>query len=227
MRIYSVPDFFGAAMRLHRVRSLTFVLTFAAACSLAHAHTSVPYVGCSGDGQTGPYAAAKGPPKPVHLPQALADQLAWFEYNGDAGRFGTLGPRGWNCFASIGSSGWTLYIAPDVLDNAKLLEHRNWKGFSGPVIQFSGSDGGTSGRFEVAKVVARVFPAHRAYARSIIAEGFGPTSDYPFPLRPPHLQRQGSCRVHHTCTPKWPWHDVLASPGRPARQRLRPAHNRT
>jgi hypothetical protein len=122
----------------------------------------------------------------------MADQLAWYEYNGDAGRFGTLGPAGWNCFATIGSNGWTLYVAPEVLDSAKLIEHRNWGGLTGPVIQLSGSDGGTSGRFEVAKVVARVFPTHRAYARSIIAEGFGPASDYPFgPFPSDHLTYKG------------------------------------
>ncbi len=157
---------------------LTTVL--AAARLLAHAQSSVPYIGCPGDGQTGPYAAGKGSPKLVNLPPAIADQPAWYEYNGDAGHFGTLGPRGWNCFVTIGSNGWTLYVAPELLDSAKLLEHTNWKGFRGPAIQLSGSDGGTSGRFEVAKVVARVFPAHRDYARSIIAEGFGPASDYPF-----------------------------------------------
>ncbi len=186
-------------MRLHRVCSLTFVLTLAAASSLAHAQTSVPYIGCPGDGQTGPYAAAKGLPQPVHLPPAIADQLAWYEYTGDAGRFGTLGPRGWNCFATIGSNGWTLYIAPDVLDSAKLLEHRNWKGFRGAAIQISDSDGGTSGRFEVAKMVARVFPAHRAYARSIIAEGFGPASEYPFgPFPSDRLTYSGKDLVEFT-----------------------------
>lgn len=176
-----------------------FCLLFAVARSSAHAQTSVPYIGCPGDGQTGPYAAAKGSPKAVNLPAAAADKLAWYEYNGDAGHFGTLGPRGWNCFVTIGSNGWTLYIAPETLDSAKLLEHRNWKGFTGPAIQLSGSDGGTSGRFEVAKVVARVFPAHRDYARSIIAEGFGPAADYPFgPFPSDHLTHKGKDLVEFT-----------------------------
>jgi hypothetical protein len=174
------------------MRCVLLTTCLATASSLAHAQTSVPYIGCPGDGQTGPYEAAKGSPKPVNLPPAMADQLAWYEHNGDAGRFGTFGPRGWNCFVTIGSNGWTLYIAPELLDSAKLLEHRNWKGFRGPAIQLSGSDGGTSGRFEVAKVVARVFPAHRDYARSIIAEGFGPASDYPFgPFPSDHLSYKG------------------------------------
>ena len=170
------------------MKSLLLTTLLAATSALAHSQTSVPYVGCPGDGQTGPYAASKGSPRQVNLPPAMANQLAWYEYKGDVGRFGTLGPRGWNCFITIGSNGWTLYIAPESLDSAKLLEHKNWKGFRGPAIQLSSSEGATSGRFEVAKMVARVFPAHRDYARSIIAEGFGPASNYPFgPFPSDHL----------------------------------------
>jgi hypothetical protein len=182
-----------------QIRSVLLTTALSAASVLAHSQTSVPYVGCPGDGQTGPYAAAKGSPKLVKLPPTTANQLAWYEYNGDAGHFGTLGPRGWNCFATIGSNGWSLYIAPEPLDSSKLLEHINWKGFRGPAIQFSGSVGGTSGRFEVAQVVARVFPAHRDYARSIIAEGFGPASDYPFgPFPSDHLTYKGKELVEFT-----------------------------
>lgn len=186
-------------MRSCRVCSFASLLILAVASMLANAQTSVPYVGCSGDGQTGPYVAAKGSPKPVKLPPAVANQLAWYEYKGEAGKFGTLGPRGWNCFATIGSNGWTLYVAPEPLDSAKLLEHKQWKGFTGPALQLSGSDGGTSGRFEVAQVVARVFPAHRDYARGIIKEGFGPASDYPFgPFPSDHLTYKGKELVEFT-----------------------------
>jgi hypothetical protein len=171
-------------MSTSRVRSFACFLAFAVVSLLAHAQTSVPYVGCPGDGQTGPYAAAKGEPKRLDLTPAIADQLAWYEYSGDAGRFGMLGPRGWNCFATIGSNGWTLYIAPEPLDSSKLLEHKNWRGFTGPAIQLTVSDGSTSGRFEVAEVVARAFPAHRDYVRKIIAEDHSSPSEYPFGLFP-------------------------------------------
>ena len=128
-------------------------------------------------------------------------------------KFDTLGPQGWKRFASIGSNGWTLYIAPEPLDSAKLLEHTNWKGFYRTSPSASGSDGGTSGRFEVAQVVARVFPAHRDHAHSMIKEGFDPTSDYPFgPFSPdqPHLQREGTRRIHNACPATWTRHNVLA-----------------
>ena len=186
-------------MRSCRVCSLASFLTLTVASTLANAQTSVPYVGCPGDGQTGPYVAAKGSAKPVKLPPAVANKLAWYEYKGEAGQFGTLGPRGWSCFATIGSTGWSLYIAPEALDSANVLDHKNWKGFTGPAIQLSGSEGGTSGRFEVARVVARAFPAHRDYARSIIAEGFGPASDYPFgPFPSDRLTYKGKELVEFT-----------------------------
>lgn len=177
----------------------TLIVLLAAVSLSVYAQTSVPYVGCPGDGQTGPYLAAKGSPKPVSLPLEIANKLAWYEYKGDAGQIGTLGPRGWNCFVTIGSNGETLYVAPEVLDSAKVLEHKSWKGFTGPAIQLSGSDGGTSGRFEVAQMVARVFPAYRNYARKIIAEGFGPASDYPFgPFPSDHLAYKGKKLVEFT-----------------------------
>jgi hypothetical protein len=186
-------------MRFHGVILHTLIVLVAAASLSAGAQTSVPYVGCPGDGQTGPYSAAKGSPKPVNLTPEIANELAWYEYKDDIGHIGTLGPRGWNCFVTIGSNGETLYVAPEALDSAKILEHKDWKGFTGPVIQLSGSDGGTSGRFEVAQMVARVFPAYRDYARNIIAEGFGPASDYPFgPFPSDHLTYKGKKLVEFT-----------------------------
>jgi hypothetical protein len=186
-------------LRFHDISLHTLIVLVAAASLSAFAQTPVPYVGCPGDGQTGPYSAAKGSPKTVNLPPEIANTLAWYEYKGDAGQIGTLGPRGWNCFVTIGSNGETLYVAPEALDSAKVLEHKNWKGFTGPVIQLSGLDGGTSGRFEVARIVARVFPAYRHYARKIIAEGFGPASNYPFgPFPSDHLIYKGKKLVEFT-----------------------------
>ena len=43
----------------------TLVVFLATASLSVYAQTFVPYVGCPGDGQTGPYLAAKGSPKPV------------------------------------------------------------------------------------------------------------------------------------------------------------------
>jgi hypothetical protein len=74
----------------------------------------------------------------------------------------------------------SLYIAPEPLDAAKVLAHKNWHGFTGPAIQLSESDGGTSGRFEVAHIAARVFPHFRPFVKKVIAEGIEPASDFHF-----------------------------------------------
>jgi hypothetical protein len=46
-------------------------------------------------------------------------------------------------------------------------------------VQLSISVGDTSGRFEVAAIIARVFPAHQAFVRDVIAEGIEPASSFP------------------------------------------------
>jgi len=55
-----------------------------------------------------------------------------------------------------------------------------WQGFTGPAVEATVYDGGTSGRFEVAKVIARLFPAYKAFAQKVIAEESEPASDFPF-----------------------------------------------
>lgn len=63
--------------------------------------------------------------------------------------------------------------------DSKLVFSEKWKGFSGPVVQISDSLGGTSGRFEVASIIARVFPSHKAFVRRVIAEGIETAADFP------------------------------------------------
>jgi len=50
-------------------------------------------------------------------------------------------------------------------------------GFSGPAIQISVSLGETSGRFEVARVIARVFPQQQSFVRELIEAHDGLLSD--------------------------------------------------
>ncbi len=137
----------------------------------------VPFVGCPSDGQQGPVKAPNG--KAQTFPIAVQDvqRLAYYkaEYTD-----GVLAPRGWHCFSTYGSSGSNLYVSADPIDGKTLMLSSEWKGFSGPVVQLSVADGDTSGRFEVARVIARVFPEYRTFADDVIAEGLEPTSDFPF-----------------------------------------------
>ncbi len=140
------------------------------------AESQVPFVGCASDGQTGPQAPPTGSSKALAIPAAAAQRLAY--YKAEYGP-GVLAPRGWHCFSNYGSDGSNLFVSPDAIDSTTLLS-MDWKGFAGPVIQISIAEGGTSGRFQVAKVIARVFPALKQFAQNVIAEGIEPASDFPF-----------------------------------------------
>jgi hypothetical protein len=112
----------------------------------------------------------------MEISTTAAQRLAWYKALYGPG---VLAPRGWHCFSTYGSDGSNLFVSPDPIDT-KALFSPDWKGFSGQAIQISVSSGGTSGRFEVAKVIARVFPAYKEFAQNVIAEGIEPASDFPF-----------------------------------------------
>lgn len=136
----------------------------------------VPFVGCASDGMAGPQAAPTGQSLAVQIPAAMAQRLAY--YKAEYGP-GALAPRGWNCFSNYGSDGSNLFVHSDPIDTSE-LSSMDWKGFTGQVVEVSEMDGGTSGRFEVAKITARVFPAYKTFAQNVIAEGIEPASDFPF-----------------------------------------------
>jgi hypothetical protein len=92
---------------------------------------------------------------------------------------GVLAPRGWYCFGAYGSNGSFLYVTPQPIKRDDLFS-TTWGGFTGPAIQASKTYGGTSGRFEVAKVIARVFPARKAFVENVLKQAMAPASDYPF-----------------------------------------------
>jgi hypothetical protein len=138
--------------------------------------SSLPFVGCKADGQVGPQPAPHKPPLHLHLDPTAAKRLAYYEgFDG----LGVLAPRGWYCFETYGSNGSTLYVSPTSLDPKQFFDS-NRKGFTGPIIQLSSMIGDTSGRFAVAGIIARVFPAHRDFVNNVIAEGLRPASDFPF-----------------------------------------------
>ncbi len=124
----------------------------------------------------GPQPAPSGKSLAAAIPASVAQGLAY--YKAEYGP-GALAPRGWNCFSIYGSDGSNLYVTPDPIDTT-MLSSLDWKGFTGQVVEVSDLDGGTSGRFEVAKVIARVFPAYKTFAQNVIAEGIEPASDFPF-----------------------------------------------
>jgi hypothetical protein len=127
---------------------------------------SVPFVGCDSDGQVGPIDAPAAMRMSVLAKAEDAAKLAY--YKSEKG-IGALAPRGWHCFGTYGSGGDTLYITPQSINRATIFS-RGPGSADGPVIAVVYRFGGTSGRFSVAEVIARVFPAHRSFAVSVMRE---------------------------------------------------------
>jgi len=159
-----------------KVRSSSRAALMSAAVLLspyaALAAQTVPFVGCPSDGQQGPVAAPKGQPKTVDIEPAAARALAWYQARYTEG---ALAPRGWKCFSLYGSSGAGLAIAPSgKFDDVSLPP------IAGAAVILTDHFGGTSGRFDVAKVAARVFAdAEKAFVASVIAEGIEPKENFP------------------------------------------------
>jgi hypothetical protein len=134
----------------------------------------VPFVGCSSDGQTGPESAPKGVDKALQIDASAAQKLAYYK---DEHTLGILAPRGWYCYGTYGSSGSTLFVTPQPIKTTDLFS-TTW-GITGPGIQLHEGNGETSGRFEVAQFIARVFPAQKVFVQHVIKEGLMPGSAFP------------------------------------------------
>jgi hypothetical protein len=80
----------------------------------------VPTMGCPQDGQVGPLEAPtlQGSAR-VIISSGFQSSLTLYSANEDLAS-GVLGPRGWDCFGTYGSSGSTLYITPRRLGDAIL-----------------------------------------------------------------------------------------------------------
>jgi hypothetical protein len=132
----------------------------------------------------------KGNANGIELSSELANQLAY--YKAENG-FGILAPRGWHCFSTYGSNGGSLFVSPEPINEKELFES-DWKGFAGPAVQVSVSVGGTSGRFAVARTIARVFPDRMDFVHDV--EGIEPASSFPTgPYPTDRLQRRGKSIV--------------------------------
>jgi hypothetical protein len=155
--------------------SIFFAATILLFSSAVAAPVTVPFVGCPSDGQVGPDPAPKGKPVVVSLDAKTASRLAFYQSKYDSG---VLAPRGWHCANLEGSSGWFTIVALEPLDPTVLLDPKKHP-LQGPAIQISQNYGGTSGRFEVAQLIARYFPQRRAFLHSVIKEGIEPASHFP------------------------------------------------
>ena len=155
----------------------------------------IPFVGCPAEGMSGPVAAPAGDGLATNLPPALATRLAHYAADG----MDVLAPRGWHCIDVYGSDGAVLLVTPEL---RALDELRGVRPLHGPVVELSHLNGWTSGRFDVARVLARLFPWHRAFIRKVVQEGLEPARSFPVgPYPADKLTRHGRSEVEFTTPP--------------------------
>jgi hypothetical protein len=119
---------------------------------------SVPFIGCKSDGQAGPSDAPEGKGISVRLSVRAAKELAYYRSSQSVS---VLAPRGWYCFGTYGSGGDALFVSSQPIDTTNMFSTQSR--FAGPAIVISHRFGDTSGRFDVAAIIARVFPAYKAF----------------------------------------------------------------
>lgn len=159
--------------------------------------TAIPFVGCESDGQVGPAEAPHGTSELVQATSEEGERLSYYEMKGG---LGVVAPRGWFCLGAYGSGGNELYVSPKPIRSD--LFSSTWAGFAGPAIQITQEYGDTSGRFGVASVIARVFPAHTDYVRRILSEGIQPRSFPSGPYPNDQLTYKGDNVVEYTTAPE-------------------------
>src|SRR5689334_448624 len=135
------------------------------AASTQQTAVAVPFVGCKSDGPSDPREAPKGTSASVPITIKAAQMLAF--YRSPEG-LSVLAPRGWYCLGIYGSGGDALLVSPQPIDESTIFS-ADRGGFRGPAIDISRRFGGTSGRFDVAKIIARVFPAYKLSAYNFLA----------------------------------------------------------
>lgn len=121
---------------------------------------SIPYIGCPSFGQVEVLEAPKGTSEPVRLREQDGQALAYYK---SADGISVLAPRGWYCQGVSGSGGAALFLSP------RPIVHRSsgWEGLGGAAMEVNDISGENSGRYEIAELIARVFPAYRSFARRV------------------------------------------------------------
>ena len=169
---------------------LAFAALIVVALTSASEAANVPLIGCPSDGQLGPQPAPHDGTRDFDIAPKLVTKLAYY-YGPD--RIGVLAPRSWHCQEFEGSNGESLFVTRGVLDPGLFFSGR-WKGLVRDGVEVAHAIGGTSGRFDVAKLAARAFPEARPFVERVIAEGIEPKSHFafgPFATDAMHRLRRG------------------------------------
>jgi hypothetical protein len=175
-------------------RSLAAAASVAMALLLgvgAAAAAELPAVGCPAGGQVGRMAPPPAGRMVADIADAAAAQLAYYR---TADGIGVLAPRGWHCFGLLGSNGEQLVVTPESHDSGDLVG--NAYGLAGPAVHYLHLLGDTSGRFTIARVVARLFPGQLWFVKQVVAENIEPAANFPTgPFPKDSIRRLGATVV--------------------------------
>ena len=160
-----------------RSNSIVAAATLLLAIGTAQAgQVTVPFVGCPTDSLTAPLPAPNGSPLPVSLDAKTASRLAFYKSQRDQG---IIGPRGWHCQSFMAASGWVTIVLPETPRPSTMLRYPVFHPVKGPAIQITHFDSASSGRIEIAKLIARYFPQRGFFAKFVIATKVAPASEFP------------------------------------------------
>jgi hypothetical protein len=157
-------------------------------------YRAVPFVGCASDGQQGPQPAPDRPAKPLPVWTPALSGLALYEGSDLA----VLAPAGWHCLELEGSNGSAIVVTPQAHPGDFFFTSSPRRG---PIVQLAYSFGGTSGRFDVAEVAARMFPIARDFVKSVEAEGLRDTPFATGPYRTDRIVERSATRVRYVTPP--------------------------
>ncbi len=133
-------------------------------------------VGCPSDGMSGPVPAPARKSAPM-LHASLAGRVSYYA---SPGGMAVLAPSGWHCLQLYGSGGANLFVTPSAHAEAEL--YADHAPLSGPVVLLQRINGWTSGRDQVARVAARLYPTRPDLVRR--AEEDEPDMPHDFPSGP-------------------------------------------
>ena len=142
------------------MKAFLFALTISAAFG------QVPFVGCKSAGKPDAANAPSGAEQVFPMTAAEARQLAFYK---SAIAPGALAPRGWHCYANYNPGWQVFYVTPQPLDAASITTGIS-KGYTGPVIEFIHRGGDGSASYEAARIISRVFPAHKPLIEKMIKD---------------------------------------------------------
>jgi hypothetical protein len=135
---------------------------------------SIPFIGCPSFGQIEVLEAPKGTSEPVPIREQDGEALAYYK---SADGISVLAPRGWYCQGASGSGGTALFLGPRPIVHSS----SGWEGLGGAVMEVNDISGENSGRYEIAELIARVFPAYRQFARQVWEDLDSPLPSGPYP----------------------------------------------